>query len=263
MPMTAGEIVDRVLAEIGCGTIEGTIDTFKAGSPEADVAGVATTFLATYDVLARAAERGLNFVITHEPTFYHHREETDAIEGDAVLAAKRELIERTGVVIWRCHDYWHRRRPDGIDAGLFEAMGWAGRQADDDPKVLALPEAPVGELAAALKAKLSARAVRVVGDAEMATGKVGLCLGAVSAARQIRKLQRPDVEVLVVGEAREWETVEYVRDAAAQGRRKAMIVLGHCASEEAGMAYFARWLAGLIPSLPVEFVPAGDPFLAV
>ena len=42
--------------------------------------------------------------------------------------------------------------------------------------------------------------------------------------------------------------------------RKAMIVLGHAASEEAGMAFFARWLAPKLPGVPVHFVPAGSAF---
>ena len=38
------------------------------------------------------------------------------------------------------------------------------------------------------------------------------------------------------------------------------ILLGHANSEEAGMEYCARWLKTFIPEVPVEFLPAGDPF---
>ncbi len=68
------------------------------------------------------------------------------------------------------------------------------------------------------------------------------------------------MEVLVVGEAREWETVEYARDAAAQHRPKALIIMGHDVSEEAGMDYCATWLKEFLPGIPVTFVPAGEPF---
>ena len=43
--------------------------------------------------------------------------------------------------------------------------------------------------------------------------------------------------MLVAGETREWETVEFTRDAVAAGKRKALILLGHANSEEAGMKY--------------------------
>jgi hypothetical protein len=64
----------------------------------------------------------------------------------------------------------------------------------------------------------------------------------------------------VAGEAREWETVPYVQDAAGEGRPKALILLGHEVSEEAGMQECARWLRTLFPKLRVTFIPAGEPF---
>ena len=56
-------------------------------------------------------------------------------------------------------------------------------------------------------------------------GKIGLVVGAPGSMKQISMLSRDDVEILVAGETREWETVEYVRDASALGLKKAMILL--------------------------------------
>jgi hypothetical protein len=39
-----------------------------------------------------------------------------------------------------------------------------------------------------------------------------------------------------------------------------MIVLGHIASEQAGMDEFARWLRPIVPGVRVDFVPTRDPF---
>ncbi len=77
---------------------------------------------------------------------------------------------------------------------------------------------------------------------------------------QMRMLQRDDVEILLAGETREWETVEYVRDAAPAGKKKALILLGHANSEEGGMEYCARWFKKFVNEIPVKFIPAGDPF---
>lgn len=258
--ITAREIVDRIKQHVGCEWSEETVDTFKAGDPDAAVTGVATTFLATLDVLRRAAAADLSFAITHEPTFYHHLEDTSALGDDPVLAAKRAFIEDHGLVVWRFHDHWHRRRPDGILEGMAAALGWDGRERADGAPCYELPETTVGELAADVAERLGAHGVRVVGDPAMRTTKVGLCPGAAPSALHYRMLQRDDVEVLIAGEAREWETVEYVRDAAAAGLRKALIVLGHAVSEEAGMEFLARWLAGFVDEVPIRFLPAGDPF---
>jgi hypothetical protein len=68
------------------------------------------------------------------------------------------------------------------------------------------------------------------------------------------------VEVLVLGEAREWETIEYVADAVSQGRRKALIVLGHVPSEQAGSTELVRWLRPLVPEVPVTQIDTAEPF---
>jgi hypothetical protein len=81
--------------------------------------------------------------------------------------------------------------------------------------------------------------------------------------KQIKALQQDGVELLIAGESREWETVPYVQDAAAQGRHKALILLGHEISEEAGMDECARWLRTIFPQLPISFIPAKEPFQTV
>jgi len=63
-----------------------------------------------------------------------------------------------------------------------------------------------------------------------------------------------------MGEGLEWETIEYGADAVAEGKRKALIILGHIPSEQAGMEECARWLKTFITEVPVEFVPTAEPF---
>jgi len=46
----------------------------------------------------------------------------------------------------------------------------------------------------------------------------------------------------------------------AAGQNKALILLGHAISEDPGMEECAMWLKTFLPGVPVEFVPAGDPF---
>jgi hypothetical protein len=73
-------------------------------------------------------------------------------------------------------------------------------------------------------------------------------------------LRSEDLDVIVCGEVREWEITEYVRDAVAQGKRRALIVLGHANSEEAGMAWLVDWLRPRFPDVEVTHVGVGDPF---
>jgi putative NIF3 family GTP cyclohydrolase 1 type 2 len=102
--------------------------------------------------------------------------------------------------------------------------------------------------------------IRIVGDSELRVTGVALYPGASGEDKQIRALEQDNVHLLVAGEAQEWETVPYVQDAAGEGRSKALILLGHEVSEEAGMQECARWLRTLFPKLPATFIPAGEPF---
>jgi putative NIF3 family GTP cyclohydrolase 1 type 2 len=258
--LTARQAVERIKRNVTCEWNEKTVDTFKAGDPDTPVTGIATTFTATLDVLRRAAASGKNLIITHEPTFYQHTEDTREIEADKVLEAKRAFLKDHGLVVWRFHDHWHRHQPDGINQGMVEKFGWQAFRRPGDEVVFRLPETSVRRLAETLRDTFKTDTIRVVGDPDLKVSGVGFSAGAPPALAHLRLLQRDDVEVLVAGEAREWETVEYVRDAAAAGKHKALVLLGHAVSEETGMEYCARWLKGFITEVPVEFIPAGNPF---
>ncbi len=64
----------------------------------------------------------------------------------------------------------------------------------------------------------------------------------------------------MVGETREWELVEYIQDMITSGKKKALIVIGHVLSEQSGMELCAEWLKSFIEEVPIDFVPATEPF---
>ena len=198
-----------------------------------------------------------------EPTFYNHLDKLDELEekeNDPVLAEKLSFIAKHNLVIWRFHDHWHMRNPDGIEAGMAHALGWDKHQVRDNPYLFEIPETSLEMLAGDLKKKLGIHVLRIVGDPQLKVRKVALVPGASGLRKETRALEMNDVEVLVTGEPREWETVEYVADAVTEGRRKALIILSHIPSEQAGMEECTRWLKTFISEVPVEFVPAKDPF---
>jgi putative NIF3 family GTP cyclohydrolase 1 type 2 len=258
--ITALQVIERIQKNVGIPWRTETVDTFKAGNPDTPVTGIATTFSATFDVLQRAVASGKNLIIAHEPTFYNHLDTTKDIEGDAVLAAKQAYIEKHGLVVFRFHDHWHARRPDGILAGMTDSLGWEKHVSRDSPNLFVFSATPLETFAKDIKDRLHVRTMRVIGDPQLKITQVALMPGASGSVGQIRTLERDNVEVLVVGETREWETVEYTRDAVTEGKKKALIILGHVPSEENGMLECARWLKSFIPEVPVEYMPAGEPF---
>src|ERR1700757_5159917 len=166
--ITAREVVAEIREQVGVEWQKDTVDTFKAGNPDTAVTGIAVTMMATMDVLERASAKGLNFVITHEPTFYAHLDTPEGMaENDPVWAEKRAFIAKHNMVVWRFHDHWHMRKPDGIEAGMVRALGWEKYQNAENQYLFVLPETTVKKLAEEVAKKLDSPVVRVVGEPEL------------------------------------------------------------------------------------------------
>lgn len=259
---TARLIIEQIKKEVGVPWRDQTVDTIKAGDPDTPITGIATTMMATYDVLERAAAQGLNLVITHEPAFYSHQDGVEVFqqENDAVWAAKDKFIRDHKMVVFRFHDHWHMRRPDGIMQGMVKALGWDKFQNASMPSLFTIPETSVDALAGEMKRKFKIQVLRVVGSRDFKVTHVAMLPGAGGPVSHRRMLKRDDVEVLVIGEVPEWETIEYVADAASQGKRKALILMGHIPSEQAGMENCADWLKTFVENVKIGFVPTAEPF---
>ncbi len=262
---TAAEIVALIESRSGVEVSEGTVDTFKAGNPQQRITGVAVTTMATLDVLQRAVAAGHNLIITHEPTFYSHRDATDALEkeGDEVYRAKQRLIADKGLVVWRFHDRPHAMKPDMIRAGMVRQLGWEKYQSAAAGTVFDLPASSIGSIARTLRATLDAGTIRIVGDTASRVSRVGLTQGFPGFGANRTVIQHEGVEALVMGEDHEWETIEYAVDAVTAGRLKGVIVVGHIASEQGGMLEVSRWLKSFITHVPVEFLPTREAFVRI
>ena len=259
---SASDVIARIRERAGIETGRPTVDTFKAGDPSMRVTGIAVTMMATLDVLKRAVARGDNLVITHEPTFYSHRDTIAVLESesDPVLAAKRKYISDHALIIWRFHDTPHAMKPDMIRTGVIHALGWDSRIRNGDAEVFDIPAIKLRALATQLGDKLGARAVRIAGDPSVSVSSAVLTEGFPGFVANRHAIQRGSPDVVIIGEDHEWETIEYVVDAISDGQIKGMIVLGHIASEQSGMDEFARWLRPLVPQVRVDFIPTSDPF---
>ncbi len=255
--LTVQQVIDQILSEVPPGPAE-TVDTVKVGDPAQPVTGIVTTFLASCEVIDRAVSLGANFIITHEPTFYNHRDEVNWLERDDVYRHKLKLLQDNGIVVWRFHDGIHRLESDGVIAGVLEALGWKDFARSDNPRFCEIPPMNLRDLATILRERLGTTRVLAVGDPRRVYRTVGLMVGAPGGEAQMRFAQETGVEVLVVGELAEWETSEYVRDATHAGLNRAVLVIGHAVSEEPGMKWLAEWLRPRFPGVTVTHVPLRD-----
>ncbi len=260
---SAAEVVARIRERVGVAWQADTVDRIVAGVADTPVSGIATTMVASIDVLRRAAGEGLNMVVAHEPTFWSHFDGVDALAGDATFRHKRDFIADNAMVVFRFHDHWHAMRPDGIAAGMARTLGWSAHADTAAPGEFLLPSQTLADVTATLARRLDARSMRVLGDPGLPVRRVLAAWGYADLERLRTAVARDDVDVVIVGETREWELVPYVQDLVASGKPKALVVLGHVVSEQAGMAYCAEWLRGFVDEVPVAFVAAAEPLRGV
>jgi putative NIF3 family GTP cyclohydrolase 1 type 2 len=259
--LTAAEVVDRIKGKVGIPWMTTTVDRIVAGEATTPVRGIATTMMATLEVIQRAVAAGKNMIVTHEPTFYSHQDTTAELVGDPTYEFKRKYLAEHGVVVFRFHDHWHRMSPDGINAGMTRELGWEKNATERDSHEFVFPPTTLQALVNNMATRLQAHSMRIVGDPHLEVKRVSASWGYASLMPKMIKIAaRPDIDVVICGETREWEMVEYVQDQVASGAKKALIVINHVASEQAGMRYCADWLRPIVPEVPVEFIASQEPF---
>lgn len=244
-----------------------TCDGIIVGDGEKECTGVVLTCCPTAEVIRKTADLGYNFIIAHEPTFFDGRDETDWLGDNSVYQAKRELIDKTGVTIYRNHDHLHGDQPDGIFAGVMRLLGWEPYLATQELMpgcFFNLPPTTVGQIAQDFCRVAHIDGLRMVGDPEMRVERAGFLFhfgGGPMDRIGIDFIEKHDVQVIIPGETADWTIVEYVQDAVELGKKRALLTPGHFNWEEPGMEYMAGWLGeALKGKVPVTFVQSGNQY---
>jgi putative NIF3 family GTP cyclohydrolase 1 type 2 len=268
--MTAEEVIARIKKNIGVEWKTDSVDTVKAGDPSTVATGIVTTSMATLAVLQQAVKAGANIVITAEPTFYARADVPTPPAGrgapnavaappDRVFTAKNEFITRNKLVVFRLSDHWRQRRPDPFVQGIADVLRWSKYQSAGDPQRFEIPALTLETLASNMKSALRSRGgIRVIGDPRAMVQRIGLLPGTTPIQAALKML--PTVDVIVAGEVREWESVEYARDNVFAGEKKGLVLVGRVVSEEPGMEACANWLKTVISDVPIRHLSVGDPY---
>jgi putative NIF3 family GTP cyclohydrolase 1 type 2 len=257
--ITARQAIERIRAGVGVPWRETTVDTFKAGDPDTAVTGIATAVMATLPVLRQAAAARQNLIVTCEPVFYNANDDPGPRASDPVYLAKKAFIEEHGLVLWRFSDHWGARIPNEFAGAVAGTLGWTKLQTTDHPLIYAIPSTTLGALTAQVRTRLGVRgSLRVIGNSSLRIRRVFVSPGTTDLPATIKNL--PEADVILSGEPREWEAVEYVFDTAAAGQPRGMIAIGRVVSEEPGMRACAAWLRTLITEVPVAAIAVPDPY---
>ncbi|GIO34549.1 MULTISPECIES: Nif3-like dinuclear metal center hexameric protein [Paenibacillus] len=261
MNITVQDVIDQLPA---AGRLESTVDRLATGTGQAAVRGIAVSFIASYEAIREAASLGANLFISHEGVFYRHQEGGKGAGGHSrVQQVKERFIESAGMTIYRYHDHPHMASPDLITRGLLRALDWERHEHKyvGAAAVVTLPEARRGcDIAFHVKSRLHLPYLRAAGSLESACQTIGIAVGYRGGGEiAIPLYEKEHVDLLLAGEGPEWETPEYVRDAAAQGCGRSFLLLGHAASEAPGMKLLSEMIEERFPGIPVHFINTPTP----
>lgn len=237
--------------------LDNTVDTFKAGSPDTEIKGVAVGWMSTSEALQKAVNLGCNVFITHEPTYYNHRDAADSpvfeLEGARL---KREWIKQSGLIIIRCHDLWDQVPDVGIPDS-WGALLKLGEVIDGNGyyRVYDVRGQTAGSIAqrvAVATTGFGQQAVQLIGHRDRKVTRAVIGTGAITPLFTYIVDYDADLAICTDDGFTYWQHGAYALDNDIP-----VILVNHATSEEIGMINLAQHLASQFPELPVHHIPQG------
>ena len=248
-----------------------TVDRIIIGDPEAEVSRVGVTWISDFRAVREAVARSCQLLITHEPTFWVHAHELDAVSGwsqdsDKGKAAgqKRRFIEEHGLVILRVHDAWDAMPEIGIPWAWARHLGLGDKPAAVSDRAFQqrydIEPTRLDDLArrvAAKTAQFGEPAVQVVGPGDRLVSKVGIGTGCYCSLPLFLQLGC-DVSIVCDDSNWYWQDLQFAADYG-----HSIIRVNHGVSEEPGIITLADYVRQTFPTLTVEQLPHGSTFRLV
>jgi len=237
-----------------------TCDQFLHGDPEAEVKGIAAAWIPTNEAIQEASEKGYNLFITHEPAFYPGYEETDT--GMQLIQKKKELLDKLGVTLMRCHDTWDRMPEVGIPDAWASFLGFETeeRPVESFYKICLLESLSVEQTAQLVAEKvrsLGQDTVLIFGDRHRTVTRMVVGTGAITNLPRMYAL-KPNLILATDDGMNFWTGGLWAADLDIP-----LLIVNHATAEKPGMQAMARYLKGVFPGTPVEYVDVRYPYSSI
>lgn len=239
-----------------------TVDTFKAGDPDAPVKGIAVGWLSYFASLKKAVELGCNLFVTHEPTYYDHLDRDQKVFAFEAAREKKRFIEESGLAVIRCHDVWDQVETIGIPDAWAAFLGFEKElPASGDQKfplggrfckVFEIPGISAAKLARKVARKiepLGQDAVLFIGPEDKIVRSVAIGTGAITPFRHMVHDLRADMAVCTDDGFSFWRDGSLAIDMDYP-----VVIVNHACSEEIGMKRLAEHVAQQFPQVPVHHI---------
>mgnify|MGYP005837765929 CR=1 FL=1 len=231
-----------------------TVDTVKIGDPTKPVRKAGVSWYPSIETIKAAHEAGCDLLICHEPTFWEHAAPENSYRNKAPGAAKREYLEKTGMVILRAHDTWDRWPRDGIrdSWARFLDLGKPVYEKPDDPfrAIYAIKPQTLRDFARTLARKvrpLGDDSVQVMGDPDRIVRRPAIGVGCISPDEDAVKAGA-DVVIVCFDGASYWQARERLHEMGA-----AVITMEHGTTEMPGIESLCRHLAEKFPQVKFQY----------
>lgn len=236
---------------------ERTCDQFLHGDPDADVNGIATTWIPTNHVIRHAADNGLNLIVTHEQCYVQGY--VGSASGDRVNDEKRALLDEHGMTVMRCHTTWDRMPDVGIPDAWAEFLGFETepRPTESYYKVCLCDGLTVEEVGGRVLEKvreLGQDWVLVFGDRRKAVRRMAVGTGAITNLPEMYEL---DVDLILATDdgMNTWDGGTFAADLGVP-----LLIVNHATAEKPGMRAMAEYLKEVFPGVPAEHVDVEFPW---
>ena len=259
--MKAVEINRQLLGLVADLNKEKTVDRVIVGDPEAEVEGIAVAWMPYRETIEEARALGANVLVVHEPTFFDHWDLDGKMTEIPETAAKKALIDESGMTIIRCHDVWDAMPEIGIP------FAWGDFLEMGDPvksvrfyNVYEVPTQTAMAFARKVAEKTAPLGQAVTwfyGDSEREIRTVGLGTGCISNPFTLYELGA-DLAISVDDVVRAWVAGEWCRDTG-----NPLVVVNHCVSEEPGMMSLTSHLKKMFPDIEVTYIKQGCTYTSV
>jgi len=248
---------------------EPSVDKIIIGEPNTRIKKIGTCWMPYWNTLKEAKSKGINTIVTHEPTFYSHHDLFDSSwinisshnhgkkEYLKLLNEKKEWILKNKMVIIRNHDVMDKISKIGMPYALGAVLGFTDNDIKEretyfnvynTPKRKAIDIAK--EFADKLK-PLNQPGVAFYGDENYMVSSVGVGTGCICDPMLFAHLN-PDMNIAISDTVRTWIQTTYARDSG-----KPLLIIDHGTSEEHGMKLLGGFLNEQLPELEVLHLPQG------
>ena len=224
-----------------------TVDRIITGNPGTVVRKIGTCWMSDWKTCKKAVGSGVNVLITHEPTFYTHRDLDDVpgfLKGSSdytrrqylsQIENKKKWINDNGLVIIRNHDTLDALQEKGIPFAFGQFLGFSNNDIIASRtyyNVYRFKKQSASSFAKSLAGKLKELGqpgLAFYGDPEREVASVGIGTGWICDPMNYADLQ-PDVFLAINDVIR-----THVQTVYAEDTGHPLIVIDHGTSEEMGM----------------------------